>query len=891
MSISRGARLGPYEVIAPAGSGGMGEVWRARDTRLDRSVAIKVLPREFADNAQLKVRFEREAKVISQLSHPNICTLYDVGQENGVEYLVMEFLEGETLADRLARGPLPLDQVTRYGIEVAEALEKAHKAGVTHRDLKPGNVMITKSGAKLLDFGLAKPNGLENAASVLTSLRTEARQPLTEEGTIVGTFQYMAPEQIEGAAVDARTDIFALGALLYEMATGRRAFSGKSKASLIASILTTEPAPISAVQPATPAMLDRIIRTCLAKEPDERFQSAHDVAEALRWTADVPLPVTTATSARKRDRVAWTSAALLAIVALAGGAAWWREVVARRTAPAIRTAVLPPENGRFEFRNFTAPPAIAPDGRKIVFGVAIAGKRQTLWVRSLDSVNAQQLAGTEGAIFPFWSPDGRSVGFFADNALKRIDAAGGAPVVVCSVVDGRGGSWSSDGRTIIFAGRYTPIYRVAASGGTPVEVTKLAGGSASHRWPQFLPDGRHFLYLDSPTGSDDPRNTICVGDAVDGKLRKPLVKAAFEPHYLNGHIIFTRDGILTAQPFDAGKLEITDDAITLKEPPIDGTPLLSRSIVAVSTAGTLVYQSGVPEQTSALSWIDRSGKVLPTLGEAARYRTVAIAPDGKRVVAADGSKPPANLWLFDERGVKTRLTFHEAFDSHATWSPDGRKIAYASIGTGRLKIYVHDLTTGSEQLLFDAPTPGNPGPSSWSADGQRLMFTTGGQSTRSDIWWMSLADRKPQPYLVTPAVESLGRFSPDGKWIAYQSNASGTVEVYLAPFPATGAKWQVSNGGGVAPRWRGDGKELYYVRGTGSAVDMVAVPVTAGAAPQFGQATTLFSFRRISSGGFDVTADGQRFLITTASGEEPPPAPLVVVQNFDNELRRAIASR
>ena len=526
MTVAAGSRLGPYEIIAPLGVGGMGEVFKARDTRLDRSVAIKVLPAELAENAQFKIRFEREAKTISQLNHPHICTLYDVGDG----YLVMELLDGETLADKVARGPMPLDQTIRYGIEIAEALEKAHKAGVVHRDLKPGNIMITKSGAKLLDFGLAKPEILASHDAA-TALR-----PLTAEGTIVGTLNYMAPEQLEGGTVDARTDIFALGAVLFEMATGKRAFEGKSKASLIASILAAEPKPVSALQPMTPASLDRIVRLCLEKEPDERWQSAHDIAIELRAVKEAVAdrrPVRTAI-------VPWIVAGLFAVAAITSAILLWNRTRAERLATPVRTYVMPPDNATFDFLNAGAPPAISPDGKRIVFGAVEAGRRRVLYMRSLDSLAAQPLAGTEDATFPFWSPDGRYVGFFADNALKKIEVSGGGAVTLCTALDGRGASWSPDGTTIVFAGRYSPIYRVPAAGGNAVEVTKIDSNETSHRYPEFLPDSRHFLYLRAINGSEDPANRIWLGN-VDGTPGKALFNSADEPHYLNGSIVFTRD--------------------------------------------------------------------------------------------------------------------------------------------------------------------------------------------------------------------------------------------------------------------------------------------------------------------------------------------------------------
>ncbi len=826
-AVTAGTRLGPYEVIAPVGAGGMGEVFKARDTRLERNVAIKVLPADFAQNAQLRMRFEREAKAISQLSHPNICTLFDVGDG----YLVMELLEGETLAERLAKGPLPIHDVLKIGAQVADALDWAHKAGIVHRDLKPSNVMLTKSGAKLLDFGLAKDqaSGLGPRASVL---ETE-HKPLTEEGTLIGTFQYMSPEQLEGAEADARTDIFALGAVLYEMATGRRAFEGKSKASLIASILAAEPKPMSVIQPMTPAAFDRVVRKCLEKDPDQRMQSAHDVATELRWIAEAPV----AGPARrtKGSVVAWSTAAAFALAAIALGIVLWRDRGAHRSAPVIRTAVLPPERAEFDFTNFGAPPAISADGTKIVFGAAIQGKQRTLWVRPLDSLVAQELAGTEGASFPFWSPDGRFIAFFAGNSLKKMEVTGGAPVVLCNVNDGRGGSWSPDGQTIVFAGRLTPIVRVPAAGGSPVEVTKLDERAATHRWPEFLPDSRHFLYLASPTGNEDASNSIFVG-SVDGRTQTQLVTAANDPHYVDGCLVFVRDRILTAQPFDAKRLAVTGDAFPLKEQQVEVTPLMSRSIVTLSRAGILVYQTGSGSRLSQPTWLDRAGKIVGTVGDAAAYAGLTLAPEGRSVLTYLTVAPQSNIWSMDlARGIKSRITFNNGIDSSPIVSPDGRRLIYTTFTLGRFRFTLKDIATGAEQVLLEAIAAGVPAVTGWSPDGQTILYSLGGRSTRSDIFWMSLADRKPHLYLGTEFIENAARFSPDGKWVAYHSNETGFNEVYVAPFPPTGAKWQVSSGGGVVPRWRGDGKELFHVV-PGTPARIMAVPITLGTTPQMGAA-------------------------------------------------------
>ena len=878
--ISAGTRLGPYEVIAPIGAGGMGEVWKARDTRLERSVAIKVLPAEFADDAQLKLRFEREAKTISQLNHPHICTLYDVGDG----YLVMELLEGESLADKLARGPLPLELVIRYGIEIAEALERAHKAGVVHRDLKPGNIMITKTGAKLLDFGLAKP------ASVFSPEGATQHRSLTQEGSIVGTFQYMAPEQIEGGEIDARTDIFALGTLLYEMATGRHAFDGKSKASLIASILTSEPQSITAMQPMAPALFDRIVRTCLAKDPDQRWQSAHDVATELRWVTESPA-IEVARTSKRRQWLPWAIAALALLASIAFGGLIVRMRNERLNEPVLRTSIVPPQNTTFDSLASTAPPVLSPNGRKVVFGASEQGKPRMLWVRPLDSTAAQRVAGTERAFYPFWSPDSRSIGFFADGVLKKVEVAGGAPVTLCPVIDGRGGSWSPDGQTIIFAGRYTPIYRISAAGGSPVAVTKTDVQWGSHRWPEFLPDSRHFLYLSTVNGSDDPSNSIAVG-STDGKLQKRLTGPTLEPHYANGCILFVRDHILTAQRFDLKNLTVLGDGVPLREEPIEAMPLLSRSVVSVSAEGTLLYQTGNAPRQSQLEWFDRGGKPLGAVGEPAPYSSVSIGPGATSVIASYIPGLQTNLWRFDlVRGAKGRVTFNQGSDNAGAWSPDGTKMAYTSINSNRFRIVVRDLTSGSEDVLYEAASVGNPNVSSWSSDGKRLLFTMAGRTSRADIWWIELDERKPHPYLVTDFVETGAHFSPDGRWVAYASDEAGRQEVYLAPFPPTGAKWQVSTEGGAGPRFRADGKEMFFACPATS--KMMMVPIMLGNTPQIGAAVPLFDFHPAVStpANFDVTGDGQRFLCNTRIGDEVPAAPLTLVQHFDRELREAFGQR
>ncbi|HEX8411217.1 MAG TPA: protein kinase [Thermoanaerobaculia bacterium] len=874
--LGPGKRLGPYEIVSRVGAGGMGEVFKARDTRLDRSVAVKVLPSEFARNAEVKLRFEREAKTISQFAHPHICTLYDVGSEDGVDYLVMEYLEGETLAERLERGPLPVDQVLRYGIEIADALERAHKAAIVHRDLKPGNVMLTRGGAKLLDFGLAKEAGI--AGPISPSVTTE-KKTLTEEGTIVGTFQYMAPEQLEGRDVDARTDIFALGALLYEMATAHPAFPARSKASLIAAILTTQPPSIRESQPESPPALDRIIRTCLQKEPDERFQSVHDVRLALQWIREGE-PAAATRSTRRVAPIA-VAGVLFAIMAVVAVSLFVQERFRRPERRVVRTSIVPPSS--LALAN-NAPPELSPDGTQIVFGTssgAAPAAEQQLWIRALDSTAARPLAGAENGSYPFWSPDGRQIAFFADGKLKKVGIAGGPPTVICDAPSARGGSWSGD--TILFAGRYTPIMRVAASGGTPVAVTRLVKGSeVSHRWPRFLPDGKHFLYVASPTGAESIRTRIAVGN-LSGTMQRPIAPGTSQPLYYDGFLLTVRQGALIAQRFDAEALELRGDPVVLSERGISMFAPLTRSHFTVSSSGTLLYQTGKLEEETQLVWYDRTGKELGVVGTPQPYSSLSLSPDDNGI-AASASTAGSSVWIYDRnRGVRTRLTAGE-YDIWPVWSRDGRSVAFSSRRPGHLDIYVRDVATGTERPA--ARSEMDKIATSWSPDGRIIFYDALGLASGTDIRYVTVADGKSHPYAATQFMESSAKMSPDGKWIAFQSNESGQPEIYVAPFPPTGAKWTVSQNGGLTPRWRGDGRELFFIQPSTQTV--MAVPVDLGATPDIGKPVPLFRVR-VSSGvvPWDVSADGQRIIAAAQRGPEPMREPMTVVQNFDVALRKA----
>jgi predicted Ser/Thr protein kinase len=897
MTLPAGNKLGPYEIVAPLGAGGMGEVYRARDTRLERTVAIKVLPERLSSSPEVRLRFEREAKTISQLSHPHICAVYDVGNQDGVEYLVMEYLEGEALSDRLARGPLPLEQTIRYGIEIADALDRAHRQGIVHRDLKPGNVMLTKSGVKLLDFGLAKAMAPAKPQSSLTALPTAIGGPnLTQEGTILGTFQYMAPEQLEGKEADARSDIFAFGAVLYEMATGKKAFSGSSQASLISSIMKEDPAPISTVQPMTPPALDRVVRTCLAKDPEERWQSAGDLKSELKWIAEgsqagVPAPV--AARRKNRERLAWLLFAIAALAAAVFAAGYLRR--APRPARVVRSSILLPEK---RFLNFIA---ISPDGGHLAFVAGVPGGRRQLWVRSLDGLAAQPLAGTENADFPFWSPDARFIGFFADGKLKRIEAAGGPVVVLCDTApSGLGGTWNRDG-VILFARPGVPISRIPETGGVPTAVTKLdeARRETTHRYPWFLPDGRHFLYMAANLSGapDDPANLIRVG-AIDSKEDQALIPAYSNAIYAplsadasEGQLLFQRDGNLFAQRFDPKRLRVAGELVSIAQH-VAGNPLFWRlTTFCAAQDGTVAYGIST-EAPSTLSWFDRNGRNLGKIGEPAFFVSgntrglgrLRISPDGRRLAASvfDPSTQTSDVWFYDlVRGIRTRFTAGPSNSDQPVWSPEGKSIVFQSDRKHQGDLYRKPAGGGSEEPVLEGE--GQRIPDDWSPDGRfvALEYREPRGERRVSLSIFSLADGKLTTFLRRGLNGGDARFSPDGRWLALTSEESGRNEIYLASFPGPGERLQVSTDGGTQPRWRSDGKELFYL-----SLDRLLMSVevrNAGGIVEPGVPRVLFEPHPLAT-LYEAAADGERFLIMSSGVEQSPP--IALLQNWAAAMRK-----
>ena len=860
MALAAGQRLGPYEIVAPLGAGGMGEVYRGRDVRLDRPVAIKVMAPELASDPERRARFEREARAASALDHPHICAVYDVGQQDGTAYLVMELLAGESLQERLRRGALPIAEALARGVEIADALGRAHREGIVHRDLKPGNVMLTRDGAKLVDFGLARcGQGVEPLAvdSVADTVAGEAS--LTGHGRLVGTLPYMAPEQLEGREADARADIWAFGCLLFEMLTGRRAFEGGSPASLIGAILKDEPPRLAALVPLASPALERAVRECLVKDREERRQSAADLRRELAWLAG-PEATAAPASPPSASRWLWPATLALGLVLVALLA-----LTSLRRAPApavVRAALEVPLHPSF------AAAALSPDGRRLAYASPAARGGTELRIRSLDGVEARTLPGTEGATMPFWSPDSRAIGFFAGGELKRVDLAGGPPLVLCRAPSGRGGSWSRD--TILFAATYRGgLSRVSSRGGAVSDVTALdpALHDFSHRWPQLLPDGRHFLavalFTDPARGTE---SHALVTGALDSPRIAVLVPDASNAAYLErGYLLFAREGALLAQRFDAVKLRLSGDVVPVPGSKVAYMKRWGYAEFSAAPDGTVVERSSIsaPRQ---LRWLDRSGKPIRTLGEAGYLRTPRLSPDERRVAFCrfDPVDDEGDIWLYDlVRDTETRVTLRQAYYGAPAFSPDGSAIAFASNLAGVQNLFqkVPGGPTEPELLLG---TPLWKRLSDWSADGRLLLYSEQDPRLGDDIWALPLTgSRKPFLVLQTPFEEDFARLSPDGRFVAYQSNQSGAANVYARPLTGGGPEWQVSRAGGDSPSWRADGRELFFVSSDAQlmAVDVKLEPTFASGVPHPLFAVPGIRGSLLEAADYSVSKDGQRFLV------------------------------
>ena len=906
MPLSSGTKLGPYEILSPLGAGGMGEVYRAKDTRLDRTVAIKVLPSHLSSNPELKQRMEREAKAISSLQHANICTLHDIGTQDGTYFLVMEYLEGQTLADRVAKGPLPVEQVLKIGIEVAQALEKAHQRGIIHRDLKPANIMLTKAGAKLMDFGLAKPELTVPSQAIgpftpstptmnLASL-TSAASPLTQKGSIVGTFQYMAPELLQGQEADARSDLFSFGCVLYEMITGRRAFEGKSQLSVFTAILEKEPEPITTSQPLAPAMLDRVVSSCLVKDPADRMQSAHDVGMDLRWIAESRPGENGKPAAELNRKWALAAAVLLLVLAALSGLAGYRWAKSTSLSSPIHAEIPAPDKFSLDVTGDQGGmPVLSPQGDKIAF-VAHSGEVKVLWERSLSSQMAQQLDGTAGAAHPFWSPDGSSIGFFAGGKLLRIAATGGPVTTIADAPNSRGGSWGVND-VIVFAPEFNnAMMKVSAQGGAVEPATKIDHSlHTTHRWPWFLPDGKHFIFLaTSHTGGNPKLNGIYFGSV--GSLETHMVLASDSAaEYASGYLLFRAGTALVAQPFDPQNGTLSGSATPLVNNLRDDVGVW-RSIFAVSQNGLMVYQRGSNDASkSHLVIFDRAGNAISDFdphepGGTGRgflgVRDVRLSPDNKRVAYASGT----DIWTLDlDRKTKTRITFDQEVVQEPSWSAEGKSIVFSAqltTGGGNVEIRSKASDGSGQEKLLTAENNNYHFPG-WSPDGKYLTYLWGDGEKNVSLWLKPVnGEGKPFAAVQPPSAQanlSGYRISPDGHWVAYASNESGQQDIYITSFPEGKGKWRVSANSGAYPAWSGDGKELFF-KDLSDAL-LVCTIRAKGQELEVGTPQRLFHAASPGIGiAFDAFSDGKRLLVNHS--EEEAQVPLQLLTNWPAELKK-----
>jgi Tol biopolymer transport system component len=871
----------------------MSEVYRATDTNLKRSVAIKVLPASVAGDADRLARFQREAEVLASLNHPNIAAIHGLEESGGITALVMELVEGEDLSQRIARGAIPLDEALPIAKQIAEALEAAHEQGIIHRDLKPANIKVRSDGTvKVLDFGLAKamePTGAMSAsASMSPTITTLA---MTRAGMILGTAAYMSPEQAKGRAVDKRSDVWAFGTVLFEMLTGTRPFEGDGVSETLACVIEREPA-----WHRLPAKLSPALRTylerCLQKDPRQRIRDMGDVRLALEGAFETAAPRTTGTtmSSAPRGRPVWM-AAFAFVVVLAAALAIPAVRYLRQTPPPEPVVtrldvVTPPTSDAFSF-------ALSADGRQLAF-VASGEKGSQLWLRPLDQVRAQPLVGTEGANYPFWAPDGHAVGFFADGKLKRLDLTGGALQVLADAPFPRGGTWNPDGVIVFGPSAADPLVRVAATGGTVAPVTRLAAGQGSHRWPQFLPDGRRFLFL-MATGQPQTHG-VYVGSLDGGEPTRVMPAETAAAYAAPGYLLLVSHGVLSAYPFDAARATVAGEPMPVAQGvgTDDGT---FHSAFSMSALGVLAHRAGAGARRQ-LVWIDRTGKMLGGIGspDESAHQSPELAPDGQRVALNRTVQGNIDVWLIDVgRGVPSRFTFDVALDLSPVWSPDGRRVVFRSTRKGISDLFEKPVSgTADEQPLL--VTSQAKSPLDWSRDGRFLLYSMQDSKTASDLWALPLmGERKPFAVLQSSFDEIEGQFSPDGRWVAYASNESGRYEIYIRTFPEAGGKWQISAAGGVQPRWRRDGHELFYVA---SDTRLMAVPIRL--APdthtlEAGSPVPLFPTRLATGGNvatagflaraqYAVAADG-RFLMNVAAGDAVT-SPITVVLNWTVGLKK-----
>jgi eukaryotic-like serine/threonine-protein kinase len=882
MPLAPSTRLGPYEIVSLAGSGGMGEVYRARDTRLNRTVAIKVIPERLSRDHVSCERFDREARAIANLSHPHICPLFDVGSEHGIRYLVMEFLQGETLAHKLKNGPLTLRQALRYAVEIAGALDQAHRLGIIHRDVKPGNIMLTGSGAKLLDFGIAK-----SGFTVLTDDNDGKTATVTAEGMLVGTYQYMAPEQLQGREADARTDIFAFGAVLYEMITGRTAFDGSSQAALIAAILEHEPRSMHDLEKSPGAPLERVIRKALAKDPDERWQTARDLKDELEWIQRENLIDNSIVPSEGKHHQIRRNAAWLAVVVCGSAVlllAFWRAQFTQRSTPqpSVRFSIPLPTGAVFRSTDTSGPTpqlAISPDGRTIVFVAAETGTAPSLWVRELEAFSAQRLPGTEDATFPFWSHNGREIGFFSESKLKTINIDTRVQRVLANVPSGRGGTWNRQDIIVFSDNISSGLKRVHADGGSVTDATVLnrIHREASHRHPQFLPDGRHFTFFNvAPSG----RLGLYVGSLDSPETKMILPGKWGSPAVVGGYLLSVHEGSLTAAAFDTDTLNLTGDRFEIADSVASGSPS-GYGAFSASTGGTLIYSSGASPDRQ-LVWFDRDGKRLGSVEAPGEYGGPALSRDGRKlaVTKIDPKTRAPDIWIVDLfRGTETRFTFHRGTERAPVWAPDGQRIAFAADRAGLWDLFGRQMD-GSEQAL-PAPSAWGAFTSDWSVDGRYIVFHTPAPETNWDLWTLSLPDLKGKPFLQTEFNEMLGAISPDGHWLAYTSDETGTPQVYIQSFPDAGRKLQISTRGGYEPKWSSKGDEIFYIS---LGRELTSVKFRDGSRVEAGLPVELFELpvpgpRPSYPSTYAVAADGRRFLVNTIV-RDAPSAPISVVLNW-----------